>query len=173
MAEPHALLNALAEEEARAALGACCGARRWVEAMLSRRPFPSRAALHATADEAWAQLGRDDLLETFAHHPRIGAGAGELQARSAGTSAWASQEQGRVAEADPGVLEALRAGNAAYQARFGFIFIVCATGKSAGEMLALLQARLPNPPEIELVQAAAEQAKITHLRLDKLAGPPP
>jgi 2-oxo-4-hydroxy-4-carboxy-5-ureidoimidazoline decarboxylase len=172
VAEPHAVLNALAEAEARAALERCCGARRWVAAMLSRRPFPSTAALHAAAEEVWAALARADFLEAFAHHPPIGASVEELRARFASTGAWASQEQGGVKDAGESVLEALRAGNAAYQARFGYIFIVCATGKSAGEMLALLQARLQNPPEVELQRAAAEQARITRLRLDKLAQAP-
>jgi 2-oxo-4-hydroxy-4-carboxy-5-ureidoimidazoline decarboxylase len=170
-------LNALSVGDARAALLACCGSTRWVQAMLSRRPFASRAALHGAAEEEWQKLGREDFLEAFAHHPPIGATVDELRAKFAtklaSTSAWASQEQGRVAQADQGVLEALRAGNLAYRDRFGFLFIVCATGKSAEEMLALLQARLTNPPEIELLQAAAEQARITRLRLDKLSLPPP
>ena len=166
--EPHQVLNGLPAEDARAALARCCGASAWITAMLARRPFASSAALHAAADEIWARLGRSDILEAFAHHPQIGANLDELRARFAATSAWATQEQGGVALAHESVLSALRAGNLAYQQRFGYIFIVCASGKSAAEMLALLQARLPNPPERELGLAAAEQAKITHLRLDKL-----
>jgi 2-oxo-4-hydroxy-4-carboxy-5-ureidoimidazoline decarboxylase len=164
--EPHAVLNALAPDEARAALARCCGASRWVEAMLARRPFASTAALYGDADAAFVALGRTDLLEAFAHHPRIGARPGvALQA----TAAWASQEQARVSEADADTKEALRAANEEYRERFGFIFIVCATGKSAAEMLTLLRARLPNDPTRELAVAAGEQARITRLRLEKLA----
>jgi 2-oxo-4-hydroxy-4-carboxy-5-ureidoimidazoline decarboxylase len=168
MAEPHEVLNGLAPEAARAALTRCCGAGRWTVAMLARRPFASTPALHEAAAEQWQRLERADLLEAFAQHPRIGASVEDLRARFASTSAWASDEQAGVQAAGTAVLEALRTANAAYERRFGFIFIVCASGKSAGEMLALLEARLPNPPELELGVAAAEQAKITRLRLEKL-----
>ena len=168
MAEPHEVLNGLPADEARAALARCCGAARWVNGMMKRRPFASSGDLHAAADEIFATLGEDDLREAFAHHPRIGANVDELRARFAATSAWAGAEQAGAVGADEAVLEALRAGNLAYEQRFGFLFIVCATGKSAAEMLALLRARLSNRPEVELPLAAAEQAKITHLRLEKL-----
>lgn len=168
MAEPHDVLNALGEDDARAALVRCCGARAWVAAMLAQRPFASTAALLAAADEAWARLPRTDVLEAFAHHPRIGASLDELRARFASTSAWASDEQAGARGADATVLERLFTGNLAYEAKFGFIFIVCASGKSAAEMLALLEARLGNPIEAELPIAAGEQAKITRLRLGKL-----
>jgi 2-oxo-4-hydroxy-4-carboxy-5-ureidoimidazoline decarboxylase len=159
MAEPHQVLNDLGAREAHEALMRCCGSRRWGEAMLALRPFASTAALHSAAERSWAALGRDDLLEAFAHHPRIGASA---------AAGWAGEEQAGVRTADSETRAALAAANAAYAARFGFIFIVCATGKSAGEMLALLRARLDNDPETELRLAAAEQARITHLRLDRL-----
>jgi 2-oxo-4-hydroxy-4-carboxy-5-ureidoimidazoline decarboxylase len=165
---PHEVLNGLSEEAARAALERCCGARRWVHAMAARRPFASTAALQEAAAQEWERLDRADVLEAFAHHPRIGADVNELRARFAATSAWASEEQAQVKRASETVLEALRAANLAYERRFGFIFIVCASGKGADEMLALLQGRLPNPPDVELGIAAAEQAKITRLRLDKL-----
>jgi 2-oxo-4-hydroxy-4-carboxy-5-ureidoimidazoline decarboxylase len=168
VAEPHEVLNGLSPEAALAALERCCGAGRWARAMRDRRPFASTAALHAAAAEEWGRLDRAGILEAFAHHPRIGADAGELRARFAATGAWASEEQAGVRHAAEAVLEALRAANVAYQDRFGYIFIVCASGKSAAEMLALLQARLPNAPDAELAVAAAEQAKITRLRLEKL-----
>jgi 2-oxo-4-hydroxy-4-carboxy-5-ureidoimidazoline decarboxylase len=161
MAEPHQVLNDLGADEAHQALMRCCGSRRWVAAMLALRPFVSTAALHSAAERSWAALGRDDFLEAFGHHPRIGA-------RAAG---WAAEEQGGARDADDDTRQALAAANDAYAARFGFIFIVCATGKSAGEMLALLRARLDHDPETELRLAAAEQAKITRLRLDRLAAP--
>jgi 2-oxo-4-hydroxy-4-carboxy-5-ureidoimidazoline decarboxylase len=173
VAEPHEVLNDLSEAEAATALGRCCGASAWVSAMVRGRPYASREALLAAAERVWAGMGPADLLEAFAHHPRIGASVEELRARFAGTSAWASQEQGGVKEAPAEVLEALRAANVAYEQRFGFIFIVCASGKSAEEMLALLQARLLHEPARELPIAAAEQAKITRLRLEKLAASRP
>lgn len=150
------------------ALQRCCGAKRWVEGMLARRPFDSLAAIHAAADEVWATMTRDDYLEAFAHHPRIGENLAELKQKFGSTAHLASAEQAGAESANEETLLALRDGNAAYHARFGHSFIVCATGKSAPEMLALLQARLSNEPEAELAIAAAEQAKITHLRLEKL-----
>jgi len=156
------MLNALGAEDARAALDRCCGSARWVTGMLARRPWASTAALHADADQVWGALGRDDFLEAFAHHPRIGG-------RGPDGDAWARQEQARVGDAAPSIQAALGAANDRYFERFGYIFIVCATGKTGEEMLGLLQARLPNAPARELDIAAAEQARITHLRLDKLA----
>jgi 2-oxo-4-hydroxy-4-carboxy-5-ureidoimidazoline decarboxylase len=155
MLDPHALLNALAPTDARAALARCCGA--------------SAAALDADAEAVFATLGRQDLLEAFSHHPRIGARAAEATAALQATAAWSSQEQARVADADADTKEALRAANEEYLRRFGYIFIVCATGKSAAEMLELLRARLPNDDARELAIAAREQLRITRLRLEKLA----
>lgn len=161
-------LDAMDREAAREALTRCCGARRWVEGMLERRPFGTDEALMAAADEVWARMERDDVLEAFTHHPRIGASLDELRARFASTSAWSAGEQSGSLGASEETLRALRDGNAAYEARFGHIFIVCATGKSAEEMLAILNARMSNGPDEELRVAAAEQAKITKLRLAKL-----
>jgi 2-oxo-4-hydroxy-4-carboxy-5-ureidoimidazoline decarboxylase len=136
--------------------------------MLTRRPYHSVAALYAAAQAVWDGLERADYLEAFSHHPQIGGDIAQLRARFAATSSWASQEQAGVASAAEGTLEALRAGNLAYAERFGHIFIVCATGKTAEEMLALLQARLGNEPDQELKIATGEQAKITRIRLEKL-----
>lgn len=160
-------LNHLSESDAREALERCCGASRWVQGMLARRPFEDEAGLMAAADEVWAGMQRDDILEAFQHHPQIGDVA-SLRQKFASTAAWASHEQSGVQAASERVLEALAQGNQAYREKFGYIFIVCATGKSAAEMLALLEQRLPNPPEAELSIAAAEQAKITRIRLEKL-----
>ena len=171
MPEPHAVLNALSPADARAALTRCCGAARWVDAMLARRPFASDAALYADAEVAFGALGREDLLEAFSHHPRIGARAGDAAKAPAAlqaTAAWSSAEQARVGESDAETQEALRVANDEYLGRFGYIFIVCATGKSAAEMLGLLRARLPNDPARELGIAGGEQARITRLRLGKL-----
>lgn len=164
MADLHVILNELLPAEAEAALARCCGASRWVKSMVARRPFASVTAVHTAADAIWNNLGLEDVLEAFAQHPRIGAKA---DPRPAGD--WSNAEQARVAEASPEVLRTLQRANAAYLARFGYIFIICATGKSAPEMLSVLETRLLNDPVTELGVAAAEQAKITHLRLEKLA----
>jgi OHCU decarboxylase len=161
MPEPHELLNGLSPDEARAALKRCCGSTRWVEAMMARRPFASMAALREEADDAWWSLGREDFLEAFAAHPRIGV-------RTTG-DAWAREEQSSVGTAGAELRASLAEANDRYARRFGYTFIVFATGKSADEMLHLLEARMPNDPEHELAIAAGEQAKITQLRLGKLA----
>lgn len=168
-AAPHALLNAMSTPEAKQALERCCGSSRWVEGMLARRPFASLEALFRDAEAVWAALERADFLEAFSHHPQIGADPAELAKRFARTATWSSSEQARVHEATPLTIQELVTGNARYLERFGFIFIVCASGKSAEEMLGLLEARIDNEPERELSIAAAEQAKITRLRLEKLA----
>jgi allantoicase len=140
------------------ALTACCAARRWVTAMAERRPFRSLDGLLDTSDEIWSGTGPEDWHEAFAAHPRIGERKG---------SAWSAEEQAGAAGAEARFLEA----NRAYEARFGHIFIVCATGRSADEMLALLHARIDNDREREIRVAAEEQRKITRLRLQKLVNP--
>jgi 2-oxo-4-hydroxy-4-carboxy-5-ureidoimidazoline decarboxylase len=169
MAEPHAVLGVLSREEARVVLQRCCGSSRWVERMLDRRPFASTPELVGAAREVWGGLSADDYLEAFAQHPAIGEDAGAIAAKFPDTAEHAGREQSSVREAGRAVLEALREGNIAYRERFGFLFIVCATGKSAQEMLSLLRARLGNDPDTELRIAASEQAKITELRLERLA----
>jgi OHCU decarboxylase len=161
--EPHAVVNALPPDDAREALARCCGSARWVAGMLGRRPFASNEALHAAADEVWQGLGPADFLEAFAAHPKIG------EKKTSATSAWSAQEQARASDASTDAASALRALNETYDQRFGHIFIICATGKTAGEILTALRARLSNDPDTELAVAAAEQARITHLRLEKLA----
>ena len=168
-ASPSQLLSSADESIARIALTRCCGASRWVEGMLERRPFSDDDALYAAAEEVWAGMTRADILEAFDHHPRIGADIDKLRQKFAATQDLSVSEQSGVASASEATLQALRAGNIAYEERFGHIFIVCATGKTAAEMLALLNARLPNEPDDELRIAAGEQAKITRLRLEKLA----
>lgn len=127
--------------------------------MLAARPFVSRDDLMDRSDRIWRSLQRTDWLEAFAAHPRIGSRAAR---------GWAAGEQAGARGADESVLTRLAARNREYEARFGHIFIVCASGKSADEMLALLEARLDNEPDAELSIAAEEQRKITRLRLDKL-----
>ena len=168
MADSAPTLNGLSREAATEALTRCCGATRWVQGMLARRPFASHTAMFAAAVEIWAQLGPEDYREAFAHHPEIGSNLDELRQKFAKTATWSQAEQSAALSASEATLLALRDGNRAYRERFGFSFIVCATGKSAEEMLSLLQARLKHAPDLELSIAAAEQAKITHLRLEKL-----
>lgn len=160
-------LNCMPDADAGAALSRCCGASRWVDAMLAARPYADRAALLAAAERAADTLGPGDWREAFAHHPRIGD-RDALARRFAATAAWAADEQRGAATAAPATLDALEQGNRAYEARFGYIFIVCASGLSAPEMLSRLNARLPNDPERELAIAAQEQRSIARLRLAKL-----
>ena len=160
-------LDALAPAAALAAFVRCCGARRWAEAMERGRPYADEASLRRAAERAFVALAREDWLEAFSHHPRIGDRRA-LAARFPATAGWSASEQGGVQGAGEDVLDALLRGNREYEARFGHIFIVCATGKTGPEMLALLRARLPNLPAAELEIAAAEQRKITAIRLGKL-----
>lgn len=163
-------LNGATRDQAFELLERCCGAHRWVEGMLERRPFASPEALFASAEQVWHTCGAEDYLEAFRHHPKIGD-VESLRKKFASTATWASGEQAGVQQADDATLLGLAEGNEAYEARFGYIFIVCATGKRADEMLALLRARLPNEPALELEIAAGEQAKITRIRLEKLIQP--
>ena len=139
--------------------------------MVGRRPFGGADALTRAARDVWFALDPADWREAFSHHPRIGDRAA-LARRWAATRALSQQEQSGVASATDAVLHALAAANEAYLRRFGYIFIVCATGKSAEEMLALLHSRIDNDPAREIVIAAGEQAKITELRLTGLREPP-
>ncbi|MFY1830456.1 2-oxo-4-hydroxy-4-carboxy-5-ureidoimidazoline decarboxylase [Myxococcus fulvus] len=160
-------LNTLSTDEARAELARCCGASRWADAMTKARPFRDAEHLFSEASSQWSRTGPEDWREAFTHHPRIGDVA-SLRAKFAATANWSSQEQGGVSGAGEEVLQGLADGNKAYEERFGFIFLVCATGRSAQEMLGLLRARLGNAPDEELRIAAGEQAKITRIRLEKL-----
>ena len=160
-------LNQLSAEAAAAEFTKCCGSATWVAKMVSARPFRDEDHLFGEAHQAWSECSEADGLEAFTHHPKIG-GMEELAKKFADTSAWASGEQASVRQASTEVLEALAQGNTDYENKFGYIFIVCATGKSAQEMLDLLQQRLPNPPEVEIRIAMAEQMKITIIRLKKL-----
>ncbi len=159
-------LNRLGVEEARATLLACCGSTRWAAEVEALRPFWDVGQLLRIAERVWRELEREDWLEAFRAHPKIGeskaaAETGEEARR------WAEGEQSGARAAAAETLTELASANRAYEERFGFIFIVCATGKSAEEMLGLLRARLANDPETELRVAASEQWRITELRLKK------
>lgn len=150
-------------------LKACCGSSRWVSAMVARRPFGSLDAVLSSADEIWESLQPDDWLEAFAHHPRIGEQKSAI-AQDARGSAWSGSEQSGLERAPDSVRGELSEANAEYEKRFGYIYIVCATGKTAEEMVALARERLRNSPRVELAIAAEEQRRVTQLRIQKLLG---
>src|SRR5262249_24306567 len=139
-------LNAWTEAEARAAFLKCCGTTYWAEQMPARGPFRDEAELFVAAEHIWPRLTRADWLEAFAAHPRIGDLV-SLRTRFAHTAAWSAGEQAGIAGAAESILQALANGNRQYEAKFGYIFIVCATRKTAAEMLALLPERLSHTPE--------------------------
>jgi 2-oxo-4-hydroxy-4-carboxy-5-ureidoimidazoline decarboxylase len=158
--------NTLSETNAAQEILPCCGSQRWAHALARLRPFDDTAALLNQSDGIWAQLDPADWDEAFASHPRIG----ERKAPAAATvksAAWSSQEQSGVALSSQDVKEQLRLANHAYERRFGRIYIVCATRKSAEEMLAILHRRLENDEAEELREAAEQQRQITQLRLRK------
>lgn len=159
--------NALASPKAADLLQQCNAATAWYEAMASARPFADIAAMKSTAGVIWGSLRERDYLQAFEAHPMIGD-VDSLRKKYASTKAMASGEQSGAAGADEAVLKELSDLNHTYLEKFGFIFIVFATGKSAAEMLALLKARIGNSREREIENAAAEQLKITLLRIDKL-----
>ena len=162
-------LNALSSRDAVTFFRQCCGSAGWVSRMEQRRPFRDAADLRRAALEVWNGSTHADWKEAFSHHPKIGD-LGSLRAKFAATAHLAQGEQSGVARTPEPVLRALADANALYEAKFGYIFIVCATGKSAEEMLAILNGRLDSLPGDEIATAALEQAKITALRLDKLLG---
>jgi len=161
-------INDADEAQLRSGLSRCCGSRRWVQAMLDARPFTSRTHLFGQAEWLWWHLGDGDWREAFTHHPEIGADVDKLREKFANTASLSEAEQAGVATATDEVLGRLAEANRKYKAAFGYLFIVCASGKSAAEMLAILKERLDNEPDAELRIAAGEQRKITELRLQQL-----
>lgn len=160
-------LNSMSESEAREALAKCCGAKAWVDQVFARAPFQHHRALLDASAEAFSKFTKDDWLEAFSHHPKIG-GKDVLRTKFASTKTWAEGEQSGAAAASEKTLEDLARLNAEYEKKFGIIFIVCATGKSADEMLAILKERITHDLPVEMCKAAGEQTKITNLRLEKL-----
>jgi 2-oxo-4-hydroxy-4-carboxy-5-ureidoimidazoline decarboxylase len=158
--------NQLPEEAARQALDGCCSSRRWIDAVAAGRPYPDLATVLAASDAAVGALREADLREAMAGHPRIGE-----RREPAG---WSGQEQAGVSGADDDLRRALADGNAAYEQRFGHIYLACATGRDGAELLAFLRSRLSNDRETEWGVVASELAKINQIRLRKLldgAGP--
>ena len=160
-------LNAFSLQKAYDEFFRCCGSSYWTEAMVHGRPYRSPAQVYGRARSVWDTLPQKDWLEAFKHHPKLG----DLEAvktKFQSTSQWAASEQAGAVQAGDGVLKALAEGNKAYEQKFGFIFILCATDKSAVEILVELHRRIQNDKMTEIRAAAAEQAKITRLRLEKL-----
>jgi 2-oxo-4-hydroxy-4-carboxy-5-ureidoimidazoline decarboxylase len=155
-------LNAACDDATlRAALGACCTAQAWVAKMIAGRPYTDREALHRASDAATAELDAAGLSEALAGHPRIGERT---------DSAWSQQEQAGVSGADAELRARLMQCNAAYEQRFGHVYLVCATGRTAEELLAVCAGRLANDADTERHVVLGELAKINHIRLDKLLG---
>jgi 2-oxo-4-hydroxy-4-carboxy-5-ureidoimidazoline decarboxylase len=161
------LINTLAADLFTDKLLKCSGSKIWTDEMQRQRPFSTVEDLNSKSDTAWKKLTQDDWLEAFTHHPKIGD-VENLRQKFASTANWASNEQSGVNSASEETIKKLSHGNQSYKDKFGYIFIVCATGKSASEMLGLLEQRIDNPPEIEFENACNEQKKITQLRLEKL-----
>ena len=159
--------NHLSKQEASNHLMKCCTSDTWVERMLNFRPYKNRQHIKELADNAWLELQESDYLQAFEGHPKIGD-VNSLREKYSNTKELASGEQGSVNTASEDVLMKLSEKNTEYFDKFGFIFIVCATGKSASEMLAILCERMPNDRKTELINAAEEQRKIFQLRLTKL-----
>lgn len=160
-------LNSLPAAEAQKELLKCCGSRQWAERMIAERSFEDAEDLIAKADRLWWSLDPRDWLEAFLSHPKIGEKKAAV-ATSDQSKQWSAAEQAGIGDAANNTLATLAELNRKYEDKFGYIFIVCATGKSPEEMLANLRGRLANDPDEELRIAAAEQAKITELRLKKL-----
>jgi 2-oxo-4-hydroxy-4-carboxy-5-ureidoimidazoline decarboxylase len=159
--------NALSESSAARELERCCGSRQWVTEMMRQRPFRSLQHLLDAADIASKLLSEDDWKEAFRHHPRIGDAAA-LEKKFFSTQTWASAEQSGMIGASRNIADEFMQLNERYEKTFGYIYVVCATGKTAEEMHADISQRILNTPARELATASAEQTKITRLRLQKL-----
>jgi len=160
-------LNILPKQQLIEELTKCCGSSAWVNKMLPFFPADDLVELLEDAEEQWYLCTEQDWKEAFSHHPKIGD-LESLKKKFASTSQWESEEQGGINTASSQTIEVLSKCNQEYEKKFGYIFIICATGKSADEMLAILQMRLQNNLEVEIEIAADEQNKITKLRLEKL-----
>lgn len=158
--------NAVAADEAVKEILPCCGSKAWARGMAARRPLPDVTTLLAASDETWSNLTAADWMEAFRSHPRIGESR-VVESASAQSATWCAQEQRKVAAAGEGVKIALAEANQEYEQRFRHIFIVCATGKSAPDILEILRRRLRNDEPTELREAAEQQRQITRIRLTK------
>ncbi len=158
--------NTLPAVTAAAEILSCCGSRNWANSVVAERPFQDLAALLSTSDRIWRELSEADWLEAFRSHPRIGESHSDTPA-SAQSREWSAREQIRSADCPESIKKALAAGNREYEHKFAHIFIICATGKSAAEILQNLHRRLQNDQAAELQEAAEQQREIIHIRLGK------
>ncbi len=164
--DPVEKLNRLPPDEARRVLLDCCGSTRWVEGVAALRPFWDVGQCLIIGERVWRELDCSDWLEAFRAHPKIGERKAEA-AVSDEARRWSEGEQERASDAASETLDALASANREYEEKFGFIFIVCASGKTAEQMLALLRGRIGNDPETELRVSREEQWLITQLRVRK------
>jgi 2-oxo-4-hydroxy-4-carboxy-5-ureidoimidazoline decarboxylase len=144
----------------------CCGSQAWAALLAATRPYTEEQTLFAAADEYWEGLPEADWVEAFRSHPRIGEQHAQKQTTAA-SAAWSRSEQGQMNDADAAILLRMREGQRAYEERFGRIFIVCASGKPAAELLGILERRLKNDPGQELLESGEQQRQIMQLRLRK------
>ena len=157
--------NSLDTDRAIAQLSHCCASSRWAERVAAARPLATPDSLFKTADEVWAAMEEADFLQAFEAHPKIGGQ--QVSHASLQSSQWSHQEQASVQNATENVLGRLADLNRLYETKFGFTYIVCATGKSTAEMLSILEQRLKSDRRSELLAAAEQQRQITQLRLRK------
>ena len=162
------VLNAWNDEDSDAAIAAllsCCAAQRWAETLVSQRAFVNEVALFSAADESWSTMKVGDWMQAFRAHPRIGER--KVEHATEQSKHWSGQEQSSVDQAHAGILAELAAGNRQYEEQFGFTYIICATGKSAEEMLHILRRRLNSDRDTELHEAVEQQRQIMQIRLRK------
>ena len=159
--------NRLPRRAAIKSLLDCCGCKKWADQLAELRPFATRSELCKASDKIWNALSQDHWVEAFRHHPPIG-GKPAAAKQSPTARRWSSAEQSTAQVAAPALLTALAEGNRAYAAKFGYVFLICAAGKTSEEILQAMQQRMSNKPETEMRVAAEEQRKITRLRLEKL-----
>ena len=162
------MLNKMATESLREELYRCCGSSRWVGQMTNALPFQSISHLHALANRFWWSSDERDWMEAFSNHPRIGDVNALKEKYKKNPDAWEGGEQSGLDSANESVIMELKAKNDEYDTKFGFLFLVCATGKTATKMLEIIKERLKNTKEAEVLIAVGEQSKITTLRLNKL-----
>jgi OHCU decarboxylase len=160
--------NHLTPDLATAEIFKCCSSTTWAKEMIKHRPFKNLSEMDQVNQKIWFSLSENDWLEAFSHHPQIGGNLNALKEKFQSTKTWSAGEQAGVNEAQEETLMELSDMNKKYYEKFGFVFLICATGKSALEMLGELKKRFPNTKETELKNASIEQSKITFIRINKL-----
>jgi OHCU decarboxylase len=160
-------VNRLSQKKAIQVFLDCCGSRKWAARMTEARPYATLADIFSRADKICSELTHEDWLEALRHHPPIGGKRAKAK-QSLKANRWSAKEQSTAQQAAPETLTRLAAENRAYANKFGFVFLICATGKTSDEILDALRRRVLNDPNTELRLAAEEQRKITRLRLEKL-----